>query len=141
MSMEMGKHVSTSRRCVSCPCVVWASGTLPAPWRRQQNTEAISCSAGQKSMGEIDFDDKQYQAAVARGNAERLDRPIPVSVRYEAKPGRIVVEFESGASFMVPTSALQGLAKADPHDLAQVELLGETGLHWPSLDIDFTIAG
>lgn len=92
-------------------------------------------------MGEIDFDDKQYQAAVARGNAERLDRPIPVSVRYEAKPGRIVVEFESGASFMVPTSALQGLAKADPHDLAQVELLGETGLHWPSLDIDFTIAG
>ncbi|MFC3704639.1 DUF2442 domain-containing protein [Devosia honganensis] len=91
-------------------------------------------------MGEIDFDDKQYQAAVARGNAERLDRPIPVSVRYEAKPGRIVVEFESGASFMVPTSALQGLAKADPHDLAQVELLGETGLHWPSLDIDFTIA-
>lgn len=92
-------------------------------------------------MGEIDFDDKQYQAAVARGNAERLDRPVPVSVRYEAKPGRIVVEFESGASFMVPTSALQGLAKADPHDLAQVELLGETGLHWPSLDIDFTIAG
>lgn len=92
-------------------------------------------------MGEIDFDDKQYQAAVARGNAERLDRPIPVSVRYEAKPDRIVVEFESGASFMVPTSALQGLAKADPHDLAQVELLGETGLHWPSLDIDFTIAG
>lgn len=92
-------------------------------------------------MGEIDFDDKQYQPAVARGNAERLDRPIPVSVRYEAKPGRIVVEFESGASFMVPTSALQGLAKADPHDLAQVELLGETGLHWPSLDIDFTIAG
>lgn len=42
---------------------------------------------------------------------------------------------------MVPARSIQGLENATPAQLAEVELLGETGLHWETLDVDFTILG
>jgi hypothetical protein len=92
-------------------------------------------------MGEIDIDDREYAAAIAQGVAEQSTHPVPVSVRYDPASGRVVVEFENGAVFMAPTANLEGLAEASQDDLAQVELLGETGLHWPTLDVDLTISG
>ena len=44
-------------------------------------------------------------------------------------------------SFMFPARSLQGLEDAKADQLAEVELLGETGLHWESLDADYTISG
>lgn len=92
-------------------------------------------------MDEIALDERDYAEAVTRGEVERSSSAIPADVRYDPASGRVVVEFRNGAIFMVPVAMLQGLAEASPDDLAQVELLGETGLHWPTLDIDFTIAG
>lgn len=92
-------------------------------------------------MAEITLEDRDYDEAVRRGDAERSEHPLPVAVRYESSSGRIVVEFDNGAAFMVPASRLQGLTEATADELAQVSLLGETGLHWPALDVDFTIAG
>ncbi|WIY53723.1 DUF2442 domain-containing protein [Devosia sp. YIM 151766] len=92
-------------------------------------------------MAEVEFEDRDYAEAVARGAAERAGQPTPRSVRYEPLSDRIVVEFENGAAFMVPARLLQGLESADPDDIAKVELAGETGLHWPQLDLDFTISG
>ncbi|ODT79729.1 MAG: hypothetical protein ABS76_19360 [Pelagibacterium sp. SCN 64-44] len=92
-------------------------------------------------MDEIVFDSRQYREALERGQAERQEQPAAKAVRYEIETGRIVVDFDNGASFMVPAALLQGLGEANPQDLAQVELLGETGLHWPTLDIDLSIAG
>jgi Protein of unknown function (DUF3532). len=92
-------------------------------------------------MAEIELDDQHYKEAVERGLTERTGRPAPASVRYERSSGRIVVEFDNGTAFLVPAGLLQGLEKAEADDIANVELLGETGLHWPSLDVDFTIAG
>jgi len=92
-------------------------------------------------MDEIVFDSGQYQKALERGQAERQEQPAPKAVRYEIETGRVVVDFDNGASFMVPAALLQGLGEADPQELAQVELLGETGLHWPTLDIDLSITG
>lgn len=88
-----------------------------------------------------DVTDAELAEAKARWQTERAGRPIPVSVRYDGKSGRIVVDFENGAAFMVPAQALEGLAEATESELAEVELLGETGLHWESLDIDYTITG
>ena len=42
---------------------------------------------------------------------------------------------------MVPARSIEGLEKATAEQLAKVECLAETGLHWESLDADFTIAG
>ncbi len=54
--------------------------------------------------------DAELSDAKARWQQERASRPIPVSVRYDGKSGRIVVDFENGAAFMVPARSLEGLA-------------------------------
>ena len=92
-------------------------------------------------MGEIELEDRQYAAATQRGAEERAHMPVPSAVRFDARAGRLVVEFTNGAALLVPVRALQGLEDATDAELAEVELAGETGLHWPSRDVDFTIAG
>lgn len=92
-------------------------------------------------MGEVVFEDRDYRDATLKGDAERAHAPIPTSVRFDEASGRIVVDFTNGAAFMVPARAIQGLETATDAQLNEVELLGETGLHWESLDVDFTIAG
>lgn len=42
---------------------------------------------------------------------------------------------------MAPARQLQGLEDASDDELAEVELLGETGLHWQTRDVDFRIVG
>lgn len=92
-------------------------------------------------MGEVILEDRHYREATLKGDAARARAPIPTAVRFDDASGRIVVEFTNGAAFMVPARAIQGLENATADQLAEVELLGETGLHWESLDVDFTIAG
>lgn len=53
----------------------------------------------------------------------------------------IVVDFTNGATFLVPARAFEGLEQATADELAEVELLGETGLHWETLDVDYSIRG
>nr|WP_244639422.1 DUF2442 domain-containing protein [Aureimonas endophytica] len=67
--------------------------------------------------------------------------PLPQAARYDAASGRIVIDFANGSSFMVPARSLQGLEDASDAELAEVEIQGETGLHWETLDADFTIKG
>ena len=92
-------------------------------------------------MGEFELEDRHYEAATRRGEAERAASPIPSSIRFDADSGRLVVEFTNGAALLVPARSLQGLEDASDTELAAVELLGQTGLHWESRDVDFTIAG
>lgn len=92
-------------------------------------------------MGEVVLEDHDYRDATLKGDAERARTPSPTSVRFDEASGRIVVDFANGAAFMVPARAIQGLETATDAQLNEVELLGETGLHWESLNVDFTIAG
>ena len=92
-------------------------------------------------MDEVELHNDHYEAATARGEAERAAAPVPAAVRYEARTGRVVVDFTNGATLLVPARSLQGLEDASDAELAEVELLGETGLHWESRDVDFTVAG
>ncbi|PYB77056.1 DUF2442 domain-containing protein [Rhizobium wuzhouense] len=85
--------------------------------------------------------DADLEAAKRRWAEERAERPAPSAVRFDRDSERIVVEFTNGAAFLVPARALEGLQKATPDDIADVELLGETGLHWERLDVDYTIQG
>ena len=87
------------------------------------------------------IDDQELQAAKDRWAQERAQRPVPMAARFDPKTERVIVDFTNGAAFMVPARALEGLSDATTDQLAEVELLGETGLHWESLDVDFTITG
>ena len=89
----------------------------------------------------VEVRDTELAAAKRRWDAERSERPIPQSVRFDAVSERIIVDFTNGASFMFPARALEGLEDATPTQLSEVELLGETGLHWESLDLDYTVVG
>lgn len=89
----------------------------------------------------VEVSDAELAAAKRRWELERAERPIPATVNFDRASGRIIVEFTNGACFMVPARRLEGLEEALPEQLAEVELLGETGLHWESLDVDYSIAG
>jgi hypothetical protein len=89
----------------------------------------------------VEVTDAELQAAKARWTEERAIRPIPVAARFDRESERIVVDFANGATFLVPARALEGLEHATLDELAEVELLGETGLHWERLDVDYTIQG
>ncbi|MGV8935984.1 MAG: DUF2442 domain-containing protein [Allorhizobium sp.] len=89
----------------------------------------------------VEITDADLASAKQRWEEERAQRPIPASVRFNPRSERVILEFTNGAAFLFPARALQGLKDATPAQLAEVELLGETGLHWESLDADFSIAG
>ncbi len=82
----------------------------------------------------------EIAAARRRGAALDLTEPSAVQARYEA--GRVIVELANGCAFAFPVRALQGLAEASDAELCGVEVTGGGhGLHWESLDVDFTVAG
>lgn len=89
----------------------------------------------------VEVTDAELRTAKARWTEERAIRPIPLAARLDRESERIVVDFANGATFLVPARALEGLEHATLDELAEVELLGETGLHWERLDIDYTIQG
>ena len=92
-------------------------------------------------MGEFVFEDRHYEEATRGGEAERSMSLLPAYVRFDQPSGRIVVEFTNGSAFMVPASLIEGLADATDVELANVSLLGETGIHWEDLDVDYSIKG
>lgn len=101
----------------------------------------------EKSLGsgldEVGFDPlgRRIVVGIGRDADSRLKHPTPRGAYYDQSTGRIVVEFENGSTFTVPGRSLEGLVEASDADIAEVELLGETGLHWENLDRDYEIAG
>ena len=83
------------------------------------------------------------ELAVASDRGETMDHgPLhAIAARYDAASGRIVIDFENGATFMVPARLLQDLEDAGDDDLAEVELEFGYALRWDKLDVDFTIPG
>jgi hypothetical protein len=82
-----------------------------------------------------------FEAIRQSTRASQADRPIPITVEFDRVSGRIVVDFANGAAFAFLARSLQGLGDASDENIANVELEGVDGLHWPSLDADFTISG
>ena len=48
-------------------------------------------------MANIEFEDSHYDAATRRGEMERALSAVPSLVRFDARTGRLVVEFTNGA--------------------------------------------
>ncbi len=89
-----------------------------------------------------DWIDRNIDRATARGRRLALTEPRAKRARYNKRTGRVVVDLTNGCTFFFPARALQGLAKATDAELAEVEILGTGyGLHWETLDADFTVPG
>lgn len=88
------------------------------------------------------WSDAQAKAAIARGKEELKAEPRAKAARYDRKSGRIVIDLTNGATFTFPPRLAEGLADASPEGLADIEVspVG-LGLHWPKLDVDYSVAG
>lgn len=90
----------------------------------------------------VELTDEQIEAANARGRVFRESHPHAKAARYDAKAQRVVVELTNGATFAFPPRLIEGLAEASPEAIAGVEVIGAGyGLHWESLDLDYSVPG
>ena len=86
--------------------------------------------------------DKNIDDALARGRNTRASEPRALSVRFDARSGRMIVDLTNGCTFAFPPRLVQGLENAGDGDLSTVEILGAGyGLHWEALDVDISVPG
>ena len=84
----------------------------------------------------------QIDAALERGRIMRETQPYAAAARYDAKADRIIVDLTNGATFAFPPRLVQGLEEGTAEQLAEVEVLTcGFGLHWETLDVDYTVPG
>jgi Protein of unknown function (DUF2442) len=84
--------------------------------------------------------DAEIDAAVAQAKIYDQYRPKAVAAAYRANDDMIVIKFLSGVELTIPRLLLQGLERATPAQLAEVEIVdAQSGLHWEALDVDHYI--
>ena len=89
-----------------------------------------------------DLTKEQIAAANEAGRIVRRTQPHAHAARYDAKSDRVIVDLTNGASFAFPPRLVEGLHHAAPAEIAKVEVIGRGfGLHWATLDLDYTVPG
>ena len=89
-----------------------------------------------------ELSDEQLARANDEGRRVVATEPHAKSARYDRKTGKIWIELYNGCSFAFPPRQLQGFEHATDDQIAEVEVIGSGyGLHWESLDADFTVPG
>ena len=90
----------------------------------------------------VGMTDAEVTAATHRGRIELAIKPRARAARYDRAADRVVVDLFNGSTFAFPPSLLQGFADATADQIAEVEVMGQGfGLHWETLDADFTVEG
>nr|WP_298095179.1 DUF2442 domain-containing protein [uncultured Shinella sp.] len=86
------------------------------------------------AVTEQDVPQAEKRMAVARENG------FAVSARYDRRTARIVINLNTGVQIAFPPRLAEGLADANPLDLAEIEISPSgLGLHWPALDADMYV--
>lgn len=84
------------------------------------------------------------QVGLANQRAKELQRAFPraVSAHFDRVNGRVVVELSSKLAVSFRPQDAQGLEKARPAELAEIEISPSGfGLHFPRLDADLYVPG
>jgi hypothetical protein len=90
----------------------------------------------------VELTDEQIRLANERGRIVRETQPHAQAARYDAKADRVIVDLINGATFAFPPRLVEGLHDASPAEIAEVEVIGAGfGLHWETLDLDYTVPG
>src|SRR5690606_13365070 len=120
------------------------TGSRPATFARRCGSWPSSRRCWRRNGTNImvELTDEQIEAANERGRICRETHPHAAAARYDAKADRGVVELLNGATFTFPPRLVQALHDATPAQIAEVEVLGAGyGLHWESLDLDYSVPG
>ena len=92
-------------------------------------------------INEAEFE-RQSIEAKKRGDKALREEPRAVSVRYDKKQKRMIINLNSGATFIFPPRLAQGLNDATDKELADVKVLGHGfAIEWTTLDVHFSIKG
>ena len=84
----------------------------------------------------------QIKAALALGRERQEVEPRALSARYDLQSGRVVIELKNGAEIAIPHRIIQGLERAEPRQIADVQIQGQGyGLRWEGLDLDLSVPG
>ena len=77
----------------------------------------------------------EFTAATRRAAARRATEPIAIAARYDRRRGRIAVSLNTGLELAFPPHIAQGLERAKPGDLTDIEISPSGfGIHFPTLD-------
>src|SRR5213075_1978763 len=83
-----------------------------------------------------------FEHANRRGEDLEARIPRAVSVHYDRKTGRIVIQLSSRLIVSFSPGDVEGLADARPSQLDQVEISPSGfGIHFPAVDVDLYIPG
>lgn len=79
--------------------------------------------------------DAEIEAARLKADSERGHAVLAMSVRYDRTTRRVIVELNTGSTFIFPVDRVQGLQGAADDDLSVLNVmpLGEL-IEWPRLD-------
>ena len=81
---------------------------------------------------------REYKRALERAAAADATEPRARFARFDRRSRRVIVELRNRARFIFPPDLVEGLRGAPVADLARVEVSPSgSGLHWPTLDVDF----
>lgn len=83
---------------------------------------------------------REYQRALERAAAADATEPRARFARFDRRSRRVIVELRNRARFIFPPDLVEGLEGAPVADLVRVEVSPSgAGLHWPTLDVDFSL--
>ena len=86
--------------------------------------------------------DEQIKRARQAGARVAVEEPHAENAWYDTATDAVVVQFRGGTLLVIPRGTIQGLAGADPRDVANVEVCsGGYALSWDALDVDITVPG
>ncbi|MDQ2865799.1 MAG: DUF2442 domain-containing protein [Candidatus Eremiobacteraeota bacterium] len=95
-----------------------------------------------KTKAHVVTTDAEIDAAIAAAKIYEQYRPRAVAAGYRAKDDTIAIKLATGVELAIPRKLLQGLADADPREVAQVAIEDHgSALHWESLDVDHYVPG
>jgi len=89
---------------------------------------------------EAEISQSEFDEASRRGQ-ERLRRgPVALGAHYDPTANLIVIDLNWGYSFSFPPQRVQGLATAQPQQLAEIEITAAgLGIYFPLLDEDIGV--
>ena len=95
-----------------------------------------------KATARVVTTDDEVDTAIAQAKIYDQYRPKAVSATYRSKADTLVIKLANGVELAIPRKLLQGLANADPREVAKVEIDDHgSALHWESLDVDHYVPG
>jgi len=85
----------------------------------------------------MEITDEEFEKATQRGLAKKAAYPAALSVRYDRRVSRIIIELASGIEIAFSPKHVEGLEHGHPADFANAEISPSGfGIHFPLLDAD-----